>query len=66
MNREDKKECTGRDCGGKEIKGITCDVRNCVYHDTSNCCMAGHIAVGPSYAHSSSDTVCATFKPKDN
>ena len=66
MNREEKMECTGRDCGGKEIKGITCDVRNCVYHDTKNCCMAGHIAVGPSHASTSSETVCATFKPKDN
>ena len=46
-------------------KGITCDVRNCVYHDRENCCMAGHIAVGPSYALSSSETVCATFKPKE-
>ena len=50
---------------GKEIKGIVCDVKNCVYHDKENCCCAGQIAVGPSHAESSSDTVCATFKPKD-
>lgn len=50
---------------GKTIKGITCDVRNCVYHDCDNCCTAGKIAVGPSYALSSSETVCATFKPKE-
>lgn len=62
---EDKKNCKGDTCMGKAIKGITCDVRNCVYHDSENCCMAGHIAVGPSYALSSSETVCATFKPKE-
>ncbi|MBQ8175228.1 MAG: DUF1540 domain-containing protein [Clostridia bacterium] len=49
----------------KPIKGITCDVKNCMYHDKENCCTAGEIAVGPSYALSSSETVCATFKPKE-
>lgn len=44
------------------IEGIVCDVKNCVYNDGDNCCMAGKIEVGPSYATSSSDTVCATFK----
>ena len=57
------------DCGcsvnvGKQIQGVVCDVHNCVYHNKENCCMAGKIAVGPSYAKDSSDTVCATFKPK--
>ena len=62
MNND--KNCKSGECVGKEIKGITCDVRNCVYHDSENCCMAGHIAVGPSYATTSQDTVCATFKQK--
>ena len=53
-----------KECKGKEIRGITCDVKNCMYHEKENCCMAGTIAVGPSYAASSSETVCATFKPK--
>ena len=46
------------------IKGISCDVRNCVYHDGDCYCTAEKIAVGPSYATTSQDTVCATFKPK--
>lgn len=57
MNNE-KEKCD-------HIKGISCDVRNCVYHAESNCCCAKQIAVGPSSAKSSADTVCATFKPKD-
>lgn len=55
--------CNQEKC--KPIKGIKCDVKNCVYHDKGNCCTAGEIAVGPSYAVSSSETICATFKPKD-
>ncbi len=47
----------------KHIKGIVCDVCNCVHHAEGNCCTASQIAVGPSYAESSSETVCATFKP---
>lgn len=52
-------------CCSKPNKGIVCDVKNCVYHEGGNCCMAEQIAVGPSYAVSSSETVCATFKPKE-
>ena len=52
------------DINKDHIKGIKCDVKNCVYHDCDTHCMAGQIAVGPSYATSSSDTVCATFKEK--
>ncbi len=48
----------------KRNKGIICDVRNCMYHDGVGRCMAEQIAVGPTYATSASDTVCATFRPK--
>lgn len=48
----------------KHIKGISCDVKNCVYHDCDTYCTAGQIAVGPSFATSSSETVCATFKER--
>ena len=51
---------------GKHIKGINCDVSNCIYHGLANSCHAECIAVGPSYAQSSSETVCATFKPKED
>ena len=45
-------------------QGVSCDVSNCVYHDGSRTCTAEKINVGPSYATSSTDTVCATFKQK--
>ena len=63
----ENRETNGSNCrdNGKHIKGIVCDVRNCVHHDCNNCCTAEQIAVGPSYALSSSETVCATFKPKE-
>ncbi len=51
-------------CDGKHIKGINCSVKNCVYHDGECYCTAEHINVGPSSANSSSETVCATFKPE--
>ena len=51
--------------GCKHIKGIQCDVKNCVHHDGETYCTAGEIAVGPSYATSSADTVCAPFEQKE-
>lgn len=48
----------------KSNKGINCDVTNCVYHDGECTCKAEKINVGPSYATSCTDTVCATFKQK--
>ena len=49
----------------KVNEGIVCDVVNCTYHAEGNVCTAAKIAVGPSYAESSADTVCATFKPQN-
>jgi len=46
----------------KEIKGITCDAKNCVYHDKSDSCTAGHINVGCHSATDSSETKCETFE----
>lgn len=45
-----------------EIKGISCEVKNCVYHDMSNACTAGHIKVGTSNAKSTQETNCETFQ----
>ena len=59
---ENTKGCCGSD--KKHIKGIVCDVTNCVYHDCETHCTANEIAVGPSFATTSQDTVCATFKQK--
>jgi len=49
----------------KHIQGISCDAKNCVYHDGDNYCTANKINVGPAYATSSTDTVCATFKERE-
>lgn len=46
----------------KEIKGISCEVRNCVYHDKANNCNAGHINVGTTSANSVQETNCQTFE----
>ncbi|MFY9382203.1 MAG: DUF1540 domain-containing protein [Eubacteriales bacterium] len=48
----------------KHIRGIVCDVKNCVYHDGDNFCTANRISIGPSYATSSRDTLCATFRQR--
>lgn len=50
----------------KHIKGVACDVKNCAYHNGESHCTAEQIAVGPSFATSCTDTVCATFKQKTN
>ena len=48
----------------KHIKGISCSVKNCAYHDGDSYCTAKQISVGPVSATSCADTVCATFKQK--
>lgn len=50
--------------GKDHISGIHCDVTNCIYHDPKAKCSANQIKVGPTYASSSTDTVCDTFKQK--
>jgi Domain of Unknown Function (DUF1540). len=47
------------------IRGISCNVKNCVYHDGDAYCTADKINVGPSYANCCTDTVCATFRQKN-
>jgi hypothetical protein len=49
-----------------DLNKIHCDVKNCHYHDKADNCMASKIDVGPNFACSSSDTVCSTFKEKQN
>lgn len=63
-NSGTKKNCG---CGRERVtknKGISCDVRNCVYHEGECSCTAEKVAVGPSFATSCTDTVCATFRQK--
>lgn len=50
----------------KEIKGISCEVKNCIYHDVTDCCNAGAIKVGCPSAKNVQDTVCETFKCCEN
>ena len=47
----------------KPNSGVSCEVANCQYHDGKSHFTASKINVGPGYAFSSADTVCATFKP---
>ena len=49
----------------RHIGGISCSCRNCVYHDGDNYCTAERISVGTVTASCSSETVCATFKPRE-
>ena len=48
----------------KHINGVVCSVKSCMYHDSEGYCMANTINIGPGYAESCTDTVCATFKMK--
>ena len=48
----------------QHIRGISCDVKNCIHHAGDCYCTANEIAVGPSFATSSHDTTCATFKER--
>ncbi|MGN0530423.1 MAG: DUF1540 domain-containing protein [Eubacterium sp.] len=45
-----------------EIKGISCEVKNCVHHSMDDSCTAGHITVGNSSATKTAETKCETFK----
>ena len=55
-------EKAGKHC---PIEGICCKVENCYYHDQQTHCTAREVSVGPGCAHCSEDTVCATFKPRE-
>ncbi|MFA5562082.1 MAG: DUF1540 domain-containing protein [Eubacteriales bacterium] len=48
------------------IDGIVCDVKNCMYHASHDCCTARQIKVGHQHADNSDDTSCVTFEPKDS
>lgn len=44
------------------IKGITCEVVTCKYHEGNGNCTAGHIKVGPNQAEAKRETLCTTFE----
>lgn len=63
---DERKHTTGCECDRKKlIRGINCDVKNCVHHDGVSACYAGEICVGPCDADCAANTVCATFKPRE-
>ena len=49
----------------KIIKNVVCDVDKCVYNAEHNC-TANEIFVGPCDACCSTETLCATFEPKND
>ena len=64
MNQNEKNS-SSKKCGSKaHINGICCNVKNCIHHDCDTYCTAEQIAVGPSSATCSAETVCATFKER--
>jgi hypothetical protein len=58
-------EFSRKKASGKVNKCIGCDVMNCYYHDPSNYCSAEQINIGPKNAETSAETICSTFKPKE-
>ena len=48
----------------RHIDGISCDARNCVYHDGDNYCTAKHVSIGSMTAASAAETRCATFEAR--
>lgn len=62
---EEKLHITDSACqSGKCLKGVSCDAEHCTFNDGQTHCFASSISVGPHSADCSSQTVCATFKPK--
>ena len=61
---EKKYETECKECK-KPIKGVMCDVKNCVYNHGNNDCFAEKICVGPHEAKTSTGTLCATFKARE-
>ena len=62
MYNNDKCKTNGAcDISKDHIKGIKCDVKNCIYHDCDTYCTATQIAVGNG---TKADACCDTFKER--
>ena len=48
----------------RHINGITCDVKNCAFHDGDNYCTASRVTIVSIVSRSSESTRCATFEPR--
>lgn len=55
---------TRADTVPRHIRGITCDAKNCVYHDGDNFCTAERVTIGNVASQRSAETRCATFEPR--
>ena len=44
------------------IRGVSCDVKSCAFHDGESFCTAGRINVGPISALRATETACATYR----
>lgn len=61
MNNENHNNNYGCKPSKEHLKGIKCDVKNCVYHDCDTYCTAHQIAVGNTVA---TNAACDTFKER--
>ena len=52
------------DSAPRHIDGISCDAKNCVYHDGDNYCTAKRVSIGSVVATCSGETRCATFEAR--
>ena len=43
------------------LRGVSCDVKSCAFHDGESFCTAPRIAVGPTSALRAAETACATY-----
>ena len=62
MNNENHNNNYGCKPSKEHLKGIKCDVKNCVYHDCDTHCTASQIAVG--CCNSTNGAECDTFKER--
>ena len=62
INENRNSTTNGCNTGKEHIKGIKCDVRNCVYHDCDTHCTANQIAVGCTNGTNGAE--CDTFKER--
>ncbi len=49
----------------KKRAAIGCDAENCEYNEHGSACGAERIRVDGRTAHTTGETSCSTFKPKD-
>ena len=49
-----------------KLQGVGCDVINCKYHGTDDCCHADCINVESHSAIRMAETFCGTFEPRQS